>query len=107
MKAQRIAARQADLDAAVALSNLNKMLGEPNDSASVGTSAGFVFKPEEIDTESRRLRLKIPPTPRSNVGRPILAAAALSGGFSVLLCDPPRPLRDKWVFHEPAEAFMM
>jgi hypothetical protein len=56
MKAQRIAARQADLDAAVAHSNLNKMLGEPNDSASVGTSAGFVFKPEEIDTESRRHR---------------------------------------------------
>jgi hypothetical protein len=56
MKAKRIAARQADLDAAVALSNLNKMLGEPNDPASVGTTAGFVFKPEEIDTESRRQR---------------------------------------------------
>jgi hypothetical protein len=56
MKAKRIAARQTDLDAAVALSNLNKMLGEPNEPASVGTTAGFVFKPEEIETESRRHR---------------------------------------------------
>jgi hypothetical protein len=56
MKAKRIAARQSALDDAVALSNLNKMLGEPNDPASVGTPAGFVFKPEEIDTESRRQR---------------------------------------------------
>jgi hypothetical protein len=57
MKARRIAARRTELDAAVALYNLNKMLGEPNDSAFVGTTAGFVFKPEEIDTESRRHRL--------------------------------------------------
>jgi hypothetical protein len=55
MKTKRIAARQADLDAAVALSNLNKMLGAPNDHA----PAGFVFKPEEIDTESRRQRLRL------------------------------------------------
>ena len=57
MKAKRIAARQADLDAAVALSNLNKMLGLPSEPASAGTTAGFVFKPEEIDTECRRHRL--------------------------------------------------
>jgi hypothetical protein len=53
MKAQRIAARQADLDAAVALSKLNKMLGEPNLTNDPST-AGFVFKPEEIDAECRR-----------------------------------------------------
>jgi hypothetical protein len=52
MKAKRIATRQADLDAAVALSNLNKMLGEPNDPS----TAGFVFAPEEIETENRRHR---------------------------------------------------
>jgi hypothetical protein len=56
LKANRIAARQADLDAAVAMHNLNKMLGKPNDPASVGTTAGFVFKPEEIETESRHHR---------------------------------------------------
>lgn len=56
MKAKRIAARQAALDAAVDLHNLNKMLGEPPDPPSVGTTAGFVFKPEEIDIESRRHR---------------------------------------------------
>jgi hypothetical protein len=56
MKAKRIAARQTALDAAVALSNLNKMLGEPNDPAPAATTAGFVFRPEEIDTESRRHR---------------------------------------------------
>jgi hypothetical protein len=50
MKAKRIAARQAALDEAVALSNLNKMLGEPSEPSTIG----FVFKPEEIDTESRR-----------------------------------------------------
>ena len=52
LKAQRIAARQADLDAAVALSNLNRMLGVPNEPP----TAGFVFKPEEIEAESRRHR---------------------------------------------------
>jgi hypothetical protein len=52
MKAKRVAARQADLDAALALSNLNKMLGEPNDPS----AAGFVFKPEEIGAECRRHR---------------------------------------------------
>jgi hypothetical protein len=54
MKAKRIAARQADLDAAVALSNLNKMLGLQPEPTIAGATAGFVFKPEEIDTESRR-----------------------------------------------------
>ena len=56
MKAKRIAARQAELDAAVALSNLNKMLGVPSEPATTGATAGFVFKPEEIDTERRRQR---------------------------------------------------
>jgi hypothetical protein len=52
MKTKRLAARQADLDAAVARHNLNKMLGVPSDSE----TAGFVFKPEDIDTENRRQR---------------------------------------------------
>jgi hypothetical protein len=56
MKAKRIAARQAALDAAVALHNLNKMLGEPNDPAMPGATAGFVFTPEEVDRECRRHR---------------------------------------------------
>src|SRR5580658_9813932 len=43
MKAKRIAARQTELDAAVALSNLNKMLGVPSEPVSVGAAAGFVF----------------------------------------------------------------
>ena len=52
LKAKRIAARQADLDAAREHHNLNKMLGVPNDPA----TSGFVFTPEEIDTECRRHR---------------------------------------------------
>jgi len=52
MQARRVAARQADLDAAVALRSLNKMLGLPNEQA----PAGFVFTPEEIETESHRHR---------------------------------------------------
>jgi hypothetical protein len=52
LKAQRIAARQADLDAAVALHNLNKMLGTPHEPS----TAGFAFKPEEIEAECRRHR---------------------------------------------------
>jgi len=50
LKVQRIAARQADLDAAVALHNLNKMQGAPYEPQ----TAGFVFKPEEIEAECRR-----------------------------------------------------
>jgi len=53
MQSKRKAARQAALDEAVALSNLNKMLGLPSE---IPTN-GFVFKPEEIETESRRHRL--------------------------------------------------
>ena len=52
LKAKRVAARQADLDAAREQRNLNKMLGllwEP-------ATAGFVFTPEEIETECRRHR---------------------------------------------------
>jgi len=52
MKSKRLAARQADLDAAVALSNLDKMLGLPN----AAPPSGFVFTPEEIDAERRRRR---------------------------------------------------
>jgi hypothetical protein len=52
VKAKRIAARQADLDVAVALHNLNKMQGVLNEPS----TAGFVFKPEEIETECRRQR---------------------------------------------------
>jgi hypothetical protein len=52
LKAKRIASRQADLDAAVALHNLNKMQGVPSEPH----TAGFVFKPEEIEAEYRRRR---------------------------------------------------
>jgi hypothetical protein len=52
MKAKRIAARQAALDAAREQHNLNKMLGLPDEPA----TAGFVFKPEEIEAECRRHR---------------------------------------------------
>jgi hypothetical protein len=55
MKAQRVAARQADLDRAVALHNLNKMQGVPNLTNDASTS-GFVFKSEEIELECRRHR---------------------------------------------------
>jgi hypothetical protein len=50
MKAKRIAARQADFDAAVAHRNLNKMLGVPNGPPTVG----FVFTSEEIESECHR-----------------------------------------------------
>src|SRR3984957_5093584 len=53
MKTKRIAARQADLDTAVAIRNLNKMQGGPPQPM----PAGFVFTSEEIDTECRRQRL--------------------------------------------------
>jgi len=59
MKAKRIAARQAALDAAVALRNLNKMQGLaelPNLPNDAPASAGFVFTAEEIETECRRHR---------------------------------------------------
>jgi hypothetical protein len=53
MKSNRIAARQAELDTAVAIRNLNKMQGGPPQPM----PAGFVFTTEEIDTECRRQRL--------------------------------------------------
>jgi hypothetical protein len=56
LKAKRTAARQTDLDTAVALHNLNKMLGEPNPTANDRATNGFVFTPEEIETEIRRQR---------------------------------------------------
>jgi len=52
MQSKRKAAHQAALDEAVALSNSNKMLGLPSEIPTIG----FVFTPEEIDTESRRHR---------------------------------------------------
>jgi hypothetical protein len=56
LKAKRTDARQADLDTAVALHNMNKMLGEPNPATNATATNGFVFAPEEIVAETRRLR---------------------------------------------------
>jgi hypothetical protein len=55
-KTKRAAARQADLDAAVGLHNMNKMLGEPNPTTNDTATNGFVFTSEEIAAESRRHR---------------------------------------------------
>jgi hypothetical protein len=52
LKTKRIAARQADLDAAREQHNLNKMPGLPDQPP----PARFVFTPEEIETECRRYR---------------------------------------------------
>ena len=54
LKAKRTAARQSALDSAVALHNTNKMLGVPNLTDAEPVTNGFVFTPEEIDTENRR-----------------------------------------------------
>lgn len=63
MKAKRIAARQAALDAARELRNLNRMQGlasPPNEAASTsGSGSGFVFTSEEIETECRRHRRRL------------------------------------------------
>jgi hypothetical protein len=56
MKAKRIAARQAALDAAREQHNLNKMLGVPTEPAMAEATSGFVFTTEEIETECRRHR---------------------------------------------------
>jgi len=56
MKAKRIAARQADLDAAVAQHNLNKMQGVSSSPNVAASTSGFVFTTEEIETETRRHR---------------------------------------------------
>jgi hypothetical protein len=56
LKAKRTAARQADLDTAVALHSMNKMLGEPDTTANDTATNGFVFTREEIVAESRRVR---------------------------------------------------
>src|SRR6202044_3474009 len=53
MKTKRIAARQAELDTAVAIRNLNKMQGGPPQPM----LAGFVLTTEEIDIECRRQRV--------------------------------------------------
>jgi hypothetical protein len=52
LKTKRTTGRQAALDEAVALHNMNKMLGEPDERA----TNGFVFAPDEIATAARRLR---------------------------------------------------
>jgi hypothetical protein len=52
LKAKRLAARHAALDAAREQRNLCKMLGESFEPS----AAGFVFTPEEIDSECRRHR---------------------------------------------------
>jgi hypothetical protein len=57
LKAKRSADRQAALDSAVAVHNMNKMLGAPSSNGTEPAANGFVFTPEEIDTESRRRRL--------------------------------------------------
>jgi hypothetical protein len=54
LKAKRTADRQAALDTAVALHNMNKMLGVSNLTATEPVTNGFVFTPEVIDIESRR-----------------------------------------------------
>jgi hypothetical protein len=56
LRAKRRAVRQSDLDSAVALHNMNKMLGEPSSTPAEPTANGFVFTPEQIDTETRRQR---------------------------------------------------
>ena len=57
LQAKRIAAREIALDAAVAIRNLHKMQHQPFDAAAAQPSNGFVFSPEEIETEARRERL--------------------------------------------------
>jgi hypothetical protein len=54
LKTKRTADRQAALDAAVALHNMNKMLGVPNLAGTEPVTNGFDFTPEEVDTETRR-----------------------------------------------------
>jgi hypothetical protein len=56
LKTKRTTARQSALDAAVALHNINKMLGQSNSPTNDTSPNGFVFSPEEIETESHRHR---------------------------------------------------
>jgi hypothetical protein len=56
MKSKRLAARQAELDAARALHNLSKMQGLPISSSAVPASSGFVFTVDEIEAECGRHR---------------------------------------------------
>jgi hypothetical protein len=56
LQAKRIAARQAALDAAVALRNLAKMQHQHYDAAADRNPNGFVFSSEEIELEARRQR---------------------------------------------------
>ena len=56
LKTARTSARQTALDAAVAQQNMNKMLGQPNPTRPGPSTNGFVFTPEQIETESHRQR---------------------------------------------------
>jgi hypothetical protein len=56
MKAKRIVARQAALDSARELHNLNKMQGLPSAPVETPSANGFVFAGEEIEAECRRDR---------------------------------------------------
>jgi hypothetical protein len=54
LRAERIAARQAALDEAVALRNLYKMKGQSYDPAPQSAGSQFVFSTLEIETEAHR-----------------------------------------------------
>jgi hypothetical protein len=54
LQANRLAARQAALDEAVALRNLHKMKGEPSESTPDNPTSQFVFSTAEIDREAHR-----------------------------------------------------
>jgi hypothetical protein len=56
LKTKRVAARQTALDTAVALHKTNKMLGQPSSTGTEPSTSGFVFTPEEIETETRLQR---------------------------------------------------
>jgi hypothetical protein len=56
LQAKRTAARQAALDAAVAIRNLHKMQHQPFNPVTDVIPHGFVFSPEEVELEARRQR---------------------------------------------------
>jgi hypothetical protein len=56
LQAKRAAARKTALDEAVAIRNLHKMQHQPHDASTDRPSNGFIFSPEEIESEARRQR---------------------------------------------------
>ena len=54
LQTKRIAARQAELDEAVAIHNLHKMKGQPFEVAPDSRTSQFVFSTAEIEAEARR-----------------------------------------------------